>query len=68
MSRNDVPVERDLVAGAHDDFLAHVDLLDPDAVLVAVALDDRFGGCQIDQRANRLPRAVHRPDLQPLGH
>ncbi len=64
---DDRPVQRNLIAGPDDDDITDGDRLDRDALLRAVAFDDRFARRQINPRANRLTCTLERPRLEPLS-
>ena len=59
-------IERHLFARADDDLVARSDRIHRNPLLAAVAPDERLARRQVDQRPYRLPRAFHRPDLEPL--
>ena len=67
VARCDAAVERDLFPGPDQHRVADRDVVDRDAHFAAVAPDERLGGREIHQRADRAARAIHRPRLEQLG-
>ena len=68
LSRRNATVQRDLFARPHNHDVAHVDLVDRQLPVGAVAAHQSDRRRKIHQRPNRAPRALHRPGLEELRH